>query len=96
MRHLQARQAQIGRVRAALAELKKDTRRKDEAPSDLTAEELTEIERILRLPAVQWVEMERLSGLYESALIRVSTAEQKIERLTETIERMTGTTSDRK
>jgi Zn-dependent M16 (insulinase) family peptidase len=95
VRHLQARQVQIGRVRAALAELKNDARRKDEAPSDLTTEELTEIEKIMRLAAVQWDEMERLSGLYESALIRISTAEQKIERLTETIERMTGT-SDRK
>ena len=94
MRHLQARQVQIGRVRAALTELKQVARRKDGEPSDLTTEELTEIDGILRHAALEKAEMERLSGLYESAVIRVSAAEQKIEQLTKTLEKMTGTKSD--
>jgi hypothetical protein len=96
MRHLQARQVQIGRVRAALVELKKVERRKDDEPSDLTTEELTGIDGILRRAALEKAEMERLSGLYESAVIRVSAAEQKIEQLTKTLEKMTGTKSDAK
>ena len=96
MRHLQARQVQIGRVRAALAELKQVARRKDGEPSDLTTEELTGIDAILRHAALERAEMERLSELYESAVIRVSAAEQKIERLTKTLEKMTGTKSDAK
>jgi hypothetical protein len=96
MRQLQARQVQIGRVRAALAELRKAGRQKDDEPSDLTTEELTEIDGILRHAALERAEMERLSELYESAVIRVSAAEQKIERLTKTLEKMTGTKSDAK
>ena len=95
-RRFEARRAQIVRVRMALAEWKGDRRQTEGDPDDLTTEELTEIDGILRRVALEKAEMERLSGLYESAVIRVSAAEQKIEQLTKTLEKMTGTKSDAK
>ena len=46
--------------------------------------------------ALAVAETERLSGLYESVVIRISAAEQKIESLSGTIEKPAGTGNERK
>jgi hypothetical protein len=62
----------------------------------LTTEELVETERILRVAALAVAETERLSGLYESVVVRVSAVERKIELLASTIEKPAGTADERK
>ena len=95
VRHFEARRVQIRRVRMALAEWKGDTQQREGEPEDLTVEELVEIEKVLRVAALAGAETERLSGLYESVIIRVSAAEQKIESLASTIEKPAGTANGR-
>jgi hypothetical protein len=95
-RRFEARRAQVVRVRIALAEWKGDRRATKGDPDDLTTEELVETERILRVAALAVAETERLSALYESVVMRVSAAEQKIESLTGTIEKPAGTENERK
>jgi hypothetical protein len=95
VRRLEARRAQIRRIRVALADWKKDRPQREGDLDDLTMQELVEIERILKVVALAEAEAERLSGLYESVVIRVSAAEQKIESLTGTIAGPAGTAKDR-
>jgi hypothetical protein len=94
-RRFEARRAQIVRVRMALAEWKGDRRQTAGDPDDLTTEELVETERILRVAALAVAETERLSGLYESIVMRVSAVERKIESPASTTEKPAGTANDR-
>jgi hypothetical protein len=94
-RRFEARRAQIVRVRMALAEWKGDRQQTAGDPDDLTTEELVETERILRVAALAVAETERLSGLYESVVMRVSAVERKIEPPASTIEKPAGTANDR-